>query len=173
MKKYFAYLLMAIITSLSITGCLNNSDDEYQQYLDEVAAYQKKVYEQYQADSLLIVDYLTANDSITAFDSVYGIFYRILEPGGENHPETYSTITVKYKGMLLDGTVFDQTEGEESVQLYLNNLISGWKIGLPLIGAGGKIILYLPSVYGYGETAYDVIPANSVLIFDIDLLHFY
>ena len=171
--KYFISVLFALIIGLSLTSCLDNNDEEYQKYLEELAAYQKKVYEQYQADSLLIVDYLSENDSLAVFDEKYGFFYHIITPGGETHPDTYSTITVKYKGMLLDGTVFDQTEGEESVQLYLNNLISGWKIVLPLIGAGGKIILYLPSAYGYGETKMDVIPANSVLIFDVDLLHFY
>ncbi|MBN2807495.1 MAG: FKBP-type peptidyl-prolyl cis-trans isomerase [Prolixibacteraceae bacterium] len=171
--KYLFAVFFALIIGFSMNSCLDNNNEEYEEYLKELEAYQKKMYEQYQADSLLIVDYLTENDSIADFDSTYGIFYNILEPGGETHPQTHSMITVKYKGMLLDGTVFDQTEADEEVQLYLNNLIAGWKIGVPYIGAGGKIVLYLPSAYGYGETSYATIPANSVLIFEIELLYFY
>lgn len=166
-------IIFTLLIGFSLTGCLDKQDDAYEEYLKELEAYQKKVYEQYLTDSLLIVDYLAAKDSAAVFNEQYGFFYHVLEQGGEIHPETHSMITVKYKGMLLDGTVFDQTEPEEEVQLYLGNLINGWKIGVPLIGAGGKIVLYLPSVYGYGETSYATIPANSVLIFEIELQYFY
>ncbi|MFA9388180.1 MAG: FKBP-type peptidyl-prolyl cis-trans isomerase [Prolixibacteraceae bacterium] len=172
-QKYLVYSILVLLTSFSITGCIGNNDDEYQKYLEEQAAHQQKVYQQFLTDSLLIVDYLEANDSIAAFDSIYGIFYNILKPGSEAHPNLYSSITFQYKGTLLDGTVFDETADSTTAQFMLGNLISGWQVGIPKIGAGGKIILYLPSVYGYGETVMDPIPANSVLIFDIDLLSFY
>lgn len=171
--NYFFASFLALFIGISFTGCLDKQDDAYEEYLKELEAYQQKVYEQYLTDSLLIVDYLAANDSVAVFNETYGFFYNILVPGGETHPETHSMITVKYKGMLLNGTVFDQTEPDEEVQLYLGNLIAGWKIGVPLIGTGGKIVLYLPSVYAYGETSYATIPANSVLIFEIELLYFY
>lgn len=173
MKKYFVYLFIFIASVMSLASCLPNNDDEYQQYLDDLEAQQKKMYEQYRTDSTLIADYLVMNDSIADFDSIYGIYYHILEPGSEYHPDNYSTITFQYKGQLLDGTVFDQTKDDATVQYMLGNLIGGWQIGIPKIGAGGKIILYIPSVYGYGESVVGTIPANSVLIFDIDLISFY
>ncbi|MEN9448088.1 MAG: hypothetical protein RJA25_1378, partial [Bacteroidota bacterium] len=44
-----------------------------------------------------------------------------------------------------------------------------WQEGIPLIGKGGKIKLLIPSALGYGTTAHGAIPANSILIFDIQL----
>jgi FKBP-type peptidyl-prolyl cis-trans isomerase FkpA len=70
--------------------------------------------------------------------------------------------------------VFDQ----ETNQLYtLGGLIAGWQQGLPLISKGGVIKLYIPPSLGYGNTAQDgkngnvAIPANSILIFNIDLIN--
>ena len=173
-RKYLLYVILAILVGFTVSSCLDSNDEEYQQYLEELEAQQKKVYAQYQVDSTLIEDYLLTNDSIAEFDSTYGIFYHILEPGSDYHPSLTSVVTVQYKGMLLDSTtVFGQTEEDETVQFLLGNLISGWQIGLQKIGSEGKIILYLPSVYGYGESESESIPANSVLIFDIDLVSFY
>ncbi|HAD33478.1 MAG TPA: FKBP-type peptidylprolyl isomerase, partial [Chitinophagaceae bacterium] len=58
------------------------------------------------------------------------------------------------------------------VSFGLDGLIVGWQEGIPLIGAGGKIKLYLPPSLAYGSNANGNIPANSSLIFDIDLLGF-
>lgn len=82
-------------------------------------------------------------------------------------------VAVKYKGMLLDETVFEETTEEETASFLLSTLIAGWQIGIPLIGIEGKIILYLPSYYGYGISGSGDIPANTVLIFEIDLVDFY
>lgn len=170
MKKYFVPILFAFAVGLSFTSCLNDNDDDYQNYFDQLDTYQEAVYEQYQTDSLLIVDYINTTDSIAVYDSTSGIFYHIIDQGTENGPNSYSTIKIKYKGMLLDGTIFDQTDDETS--FYLRNLIVGWQVGLPLIGEGGKIILYLPSYYGYGTSEQSNIPANSVLVFEIELISF-
>ena len=172
--KYITYSIVAILIGLTVSSCIPNYDEEYQQFLEQQEAHRKRIYEQYVIDSTLIVDYLETNDSIADFDSTYGIFYHILETGESYHPVLTSAVTVKYKGMLLDSiSVFDQTEGDETAQFLLGNLISGWQIGLQKIGSGGKIILYLPSVYGFGELESNNIPANSVLMFDIDLVSFY
>jgi FKBP-type peptidyl-prolyl cis-trans isomerase FkpA len=52
----------------------------------------------------------------------------------------------------------------------LGQLIVGWQKGLPLISSGGKITLYIPPSLGYGSAAAGSIPANSILIFDIELI---
>jgi FKBP-type peptidyl-prolyl cis-trans isomerase FkpA len=49
-------------------------------------------------------------------------------------------------------------------------LVAGWQEGLPLIGVGGKITLLCPSALGYGSQAKTKIPANSVILFNIDLI---
>ena len=105
-----------------------------------------------------------------------GFYYKIVEPGTGAPPTTSSKVTIYYKGTLTDGTVFDQTGNASNYQtgnpvtFSLNQLIPGWQIGLPLIKAGGTIILYLPPSMGYGSQSAGSIPPNSVLIFEIKLV---
>lgn len=173
MKIYYTYLTFALLTVIAFTSCIDGNDEEYELYLEQLAEYNKQVHEQYLADSIIITDYLAEKDSVAFYHEESGIYYSILDSGNVNHPNTYSIIAVKYKGMLIDGTIFNETENDETISFDLSGLISGWQIGVPLIGTGGKIILYLPSYFGYGATDRENIPANSVLIFDIDLVSFY
>jgi len=173
MIKYSIYVILVLFTAFSFTSCLDDNTEEWDKYLEELEEQRKQIYDQFLVDSLLIVDYLAENDSMATFDEKNGIFYNIIEPGNDYRPTNYSIVEVKYRGMLLDGTVFDETEGDETADLQLSRVISGWQLGLPKIGAGGNIILYLPSFYGYGKTAYKTIPANSVLIFQVELLGIY
>ncbi|HOO85258.1 MAG TPA: FKBP-type peptidyl-prolyl cis-trans isomerase [Prolixibacteraceae bacterium] len=173
MRKILYYLASLIIAVVSFSSCLPDNSEEWEKYYAELEAKRKQIQEQYLADSTLIVNYLLENDSIAVWDSTSGIFYNIIEPGEETHPTVYSSINVTYKGMLLDGTVFDETENNEPVVLYLGQVISGWQIGIPKIGVDGHIILYLPSYYGYGNTEYHNLPANSVLMFEVRLHGFY
>ncbi len=84
-------------------------------------------------------------------------------------------MTVKYKGTLLDGTVFDSTEkqGGEPISFGLNQVIRGWTEGLQLMPTGSKYIFYIPSELAYGDQgAGGVIPGGATLIFEIELLSF-
>lgn len=161
--------MAGLVLAAAFISCNNSNDEEWEQYLKDLEEYNKKAYEQFQTDSTLIVEYLEENDSIALFHEDLNIFYNILNEGGEVHPNEYSYVNVHYKGMLLDGTIFDATE-DEPIQFNLSELLSGWQLGLPLIGEGGKIVLYLPSYYAYGESEIGNIPANSVLIFEIELV---
>jgi FKBP-type peptidyl-prolyl cis-trans isomerase len=129
---------------------------------------EKQVVNQDDIDKQLIINYLEDNN-ITAESTASGLFYVIKESGNERHPSTASTITVSYAGRLLNNQPFDQGSFFTSP---LENLIAGWQQGLPLIGEGGKITLYIPSSLGYGDRSTPNIPANSVLIFDISLHYF-
>jgi|688.fasta_scaffold04732_19 FKBP-type peptidyl-prolyl cis-trans isomerase len=106
---------------------------------------------------------------ISATEDYRGFFYVISNPGGDEKPTVCDDVKVNYVGRLLNGNVFDQGNG---VSFGLDGLIVGWQEGIPLIGAGGKIKLYLPPSLAYGSNANGSIPANSSLIFDIDLLGF-
>ena len=78
------------------------------------------------------------------------------------------TVYVHYTGTLIDGTVFDQTlEENDAVAIPLSNVIRGWQEGLPLVGEGGHIKLYVPSELGYGSQGNPVIKPNSALVFDV------
>jgi FKBP-type peptidyl-prolyl cis-trans isomerase FkpA len=102
-----------------------------------------------------------------------GFYYQVITKGSGNPPGVCSRVTVTYTGNLTNGSVFDQQTG---ALFTLGGLIPGWKQGLPLISKGGEIRLYLPPSFGYSGTAQldkwgnVVIPAYSILIFDISLI---
>ena len=99
-----------------------------------------------------------------------GLQYKIIEAGNDVKPGPQDTVWVRYKGSLLDGTVFDQvSEDAEPIRLTLNRVVPGWTEGLQLIGEGGKIDLFIPSELGYGEQGQQTIPGNSVLLFNVEL----
>ncbi|MDQ8198265.1 FKBP-type peptidyl-prolyl cis-trans isomerase [Pelagicoccus enzymogenes] len=99
-----------------------------------------------------------------------GLFYEILEPGNDVHPKQSDTVVVHYEGRFLDNTVFDTTVGEKPVAFKLNEVIPGWTQGIPLIGEGGKIKLYVPSDLGYGDEGRPGVPPASTLVFEVQLL---
>ena len=106
-------------------------------------------------------------DSIQVTES--GLQYKIIEPGSDLKPvNDKDTIWVNYKGTLLNGDVFDESNGEP-VRLFLNRVVKGWSDGLKLIGEGGKIQLFVPAELGYGEYGTRGIEPNSALIFDVEL----
>lgn len=111
--------------------------------------------------------YLT-NNAIVATQHCSGVFYKIETTGSGKNPTPCSGIYVKYKGMLTNGSVFDQQTS--AVSFNLGSLITGWRNALPLISAGGRMILYVPPSLGYGNQTVGSIPANSILIFEIDLV---
>ena len=133
------------------------------------------------ADKTTIEAYLLANN-LTAQSTASGVYYIITEPGGAYHPGSSSGVKAKYKGYLTDGTVFDQSawgQYANPATFRLTGVIEGWQEGMQLIGVNGKIKLLIPSALGYGTSAQTdlagniTVPANSVLIFDIELLDIY
>jgi FKBP-type peptidyl-prolyl cis-trans isomerase FkpA len=120
------------------------------------------------SESQAVKNYLDANN-ITATKHCSGMYYVVENAGTGNRPNICSYIAIHYKGMLTDGNVFDQTTTNPAV-FQLGELITAWKIGIPQIKAGGRIILYVPPTLGYGNRATGSIPANSILIFEVDLL---
>ncbi|MCQ2147907.1 MAG: FKBP-type peptidyl-prolyl cis-trans isomerase [Bacteroidales bacterium] len=99
-----------------------------------------------------------------------GLQYKIIKKGNKKHPDLDSDVALLYKGTLLDGTVFDETEGKNTRTLPLGNLIDAWQEGLPLIGEGGHIMLYVPYTLGYGKYGTGPIGPGAFLIFDIELV---
>lgn len=121
-------------------------------------------------DKKIIEDYLAEKGVTNAQSTSSGLYYIIQKPGGDVHPTIASSITFNYQGYLTDGTLFDSSPTGKPFTSALSNLVAGWQEGLPLIGVGGKITLLCPSALGYGSTAAGVIPANSVILFNIELV---
>ena len=119
------------------------------------------------AEIATLKSYIT-NSSITATEDPRGFYYSITTPGTGDKPSPCNDVTVNYSGKLTNGTQFD---AGNAVTFTLSGLIVGWQEGIPLIAKGGRIVLYLPPSLAYGSQANGSIPANSILIFTIDLLY--
>jgi FKBP-type peptidyl-prolyl cis-trans isomerase len=100
--------------------------------------------------------------------------YIYTEVEGEGQkPGLQDYLSLSYEGRLLDGTVFDGTEGNViTFPFPLEGLIKGWQLGIPHFGKGGKGTLIIPPDLGYGDRAGGPIPANSVLVFDIEIVDY-
>lgn len=102
-----------------------------------------------------------------------GLQYEVVESSetGER-PTPDNVVTVHYEGRLVDGTVFDSSlERGQPLDLPVGGVIQGWVEGLQLMREGETYKFYLPSELAYGDQSPSpMIPANSVLVFDIELL---
>lgn len=152
------FKLKYTILSICIVGCFAACK--------KPAAYDPSA--QFTIDTTAIRAFITAN-SIPAIKDSYGVFYQIIDPGTGSFSYSSTTqVTVDYQGRLLNGTIFDDSNGTPRT-FTLGSLIIGWQIGIPYIQKGGKIRLLIPSYYGYGNRAAGSIPANSILDFTITL----
>lgn len=101
-----------------------------------------------------------------------GLQYKIVVAGTGKQPTATSTVKVHYKGQLTDGKVFDSSyDRGQPVEFPVDKVIPGWTEGLQTMKVGGKSVFYVPSNLAYGEQGVpDLIPANSTLIFEVELL---
>lgn len=156
MRTKILLLGLLFITAILFTSCGKDKPGYWSQ--DEQNA----------KDRQLIEDYAAANNLDGQFTDS-GLYYVIDEPGGEAKPTSTSKISVYYKGYYLDGVALDEGDLND---VYLSNLIPGWREGIQLIGKNGKIKLIIPSVLGYGHTPSQGVRADAVLVFDILLKDF-
>ncbi|WP_341936655.1 FKBP-type peptidyl-prolyl cis-trans isomerase [Marinimicrobium sp. C2-29] len=100
-----------------------------------------------------------------------GLQYKVLEEGEGAKPDADDTVTVHYRGRLLDGTEFDSSyERDQPATFALNSVIAGWTEALQLMSPGSKYELYIPANLAYGPGGNGPIPPNSALIFEVELL---
>lgn len=108
---------------------------------------------------------------IERLESGLGIY--MVQEGPGNKPENGSTVIVHYHGTLEDGTVFDSSfdRGKPfEFKLGVGQVIQGWDEGIAKLRLGSKAILFIPAHLGYGSSSRSNIPANSALIFQVELL---
>lgn len=101
-----------------------------------------------------------------------GLQYKVIKQGTGEKPKATDTVTVNYRGTLIDGTEFDSSEKHgQSLTFKVNGVIPGWTEALQLMKVGSKWQLFIPSSLAYGErdTGREIGP-NSTLIFDVELL---
>ena len=143
--KYVAFTLLAGL--LLTSGCQPNKDADCTPTTVSTKA---------PDDEIATLKQYIDTQKITATFDPRGFYYHIQSPGSGEKPTVCSTVTVNYAGKL--------------VRFGLSQLIVGWQEGIPLVAAGGSVILYLPPSLAYGSQEQQGIPANSILVFQIDLV---
>jgi|EP00945_MAST-04E_sp_MAST-4E-sp1_P008890 cyclophilin family peptidyl-prolyl cis-trans isomerase len=120
-------------------------------------------------------DYLRTNaDKPGVKTHPSGLQYKVIESGfGNNHPEPSDLCTVHYVGKLLNGEVFDSSRARGAPASFAaNRVIKGWSTALQMMTPGDKWILTIPPALGYGGSGSGKIPADAVLIFEVELISF-
>jgi FKBP-type peptidyl-prolyl cis-trans isomerase FkpA len=171
MKKIAFQLIMASGLLLSLSGCMKNESKVEQRCEYDACAFKAPA-----AEVQKVRDYLAANNITDTVEHCSGLIYTIVSEGTGKTPEYCSNVYARYKGMLTDSSVFDQS-GEQPIGFNLQGVIPGWTNALPKIKEGGKMILYIPPSLGYGtqeirdrQTGALKIPANSILVFEVELV---
>ncbi|WP_052265912.1 FKBP-type peptidyl-prolyl cis-trans isomerase [Pedobacter kyungheensis] len=120
-------------------------------------------------DDVKIQNFLTSKGLVATKD-LSRVYYIVNTQGtGDAISGVESTVTMKYTGRLLDGTVFDSsTDGTFSS--VLTNLIKGWQLIVPKFNVGSKFRIFVPSDLGYGTSGSGAIPSNAILDFDIEIV---
>lgn len=99
-----------------------------------------------------------------------GLQYKALITGKGRKPKPGSKVTVHYRGLFLNGSVFDTSfSNDEPVVLSLKNVIKGWQEGIPLMPAGSVFVFMIPPELAYGDKESGAIPPNATLIFEVEL----
>ncbi len=139
------------------------------------------------AKDIETIDAYLAENKIDAVKSETGLRYVITEQGEGPKPKLGQGVKVNYAGRLLTGEYFDTsmedvakaeglyTEGRPyqpyPIQIYSSSVITGWHEGISLLNEGTKATLYIPSPYAYGpRDRSELIKANSILVFDVELV---
>lgn len=137
---------------------------------EELAAFKndKEKQAQLAKDNQIIEAHLKSKN-IQTQKTDWGVYYQVLNPGQGPKPAIGKFANVQYKGSLLNGEVFDQ--GVYPLQIGTGGSIKGFEEGIRQLGKGGRAIIYIPSVLGYGAVGSGPkIKANENLVFEIEVL---
>jgi hypothetical protein len=120
-------------------------------------------------------DFLAANSGKEGVVmTASGLQYKVVREGDGISPRETDLVNVHYHGTLIDGTVFDSSVDRGTPSSFaLNQVIKGWTEGLQTMKQGGKTVFYIPPDIAYGDRSVGPIPANSTLVFEVELLKVY
>ena len=137
--------------------------EQQKSFIEEIARKNKVEGEQFLAKS-------RQKEGVVALPS--GLQYKIQRSGSGPSPTMYDTVSVNYRGTLIDGTVFDSTyERKQPVEFPVSRVIPGWSEALKLMKVGDQWQIFIPSYLAYGENGYGPqIEPNSTLIFEMELV---
>ena len=130
--------------------------------------------DQLKKDDVILQEYVKKNN-LTMQKDASGVYYMVTKPGTGPKPKAGQTVSVLYKGSLLDGKVFDSSEkmGNKPIDfpIGVGQVIPGWDKAIPLLAKGSKATLLIPSSLAYGQRGAGAdIPADAPLRFDVELV---
>lgn len=161
----------------ALDGKSKITEEEANKLLSEFSSeLQKKATEKAAKEAQETIDKGTAyrdtfakESNVTKSDT--GLLYSIETEGEGTAPTATDTVSVHYRGTLIDGVEFDSSYSRnEPATFRLDQVIPGWTEGLQKIKPGGKIKLVIPPELAYGDQGMATIPANSTLVFEVELL---
>lgn len=118
------------------------------------------------AGQKFISDQLAANPNLKTTPS--GLIYEVIKEGSGAKPTLDNRVSVIYKGTLIDGTVFDQTDTPR--EFHMRGVIRGWIEGLQLMSVGSKYRFIIPPDLAYGPQRRPQIDPQSTLVFEVELV---
>ena len=149
-NQILIFLIFVLIFGLSFYSCKVN---------DDVATFQ---------DEMAVLNEYLLENNITTTPTNNGLYYIEILEGTGKKAENGDTVTVKYTGKLLDGSVFDN--GIFSFVLGRGEVIPGFDQGIAFMKEGGKAQLIIPSNLAYGSTGQNTIPPYTTLLFNVEIL---
>ena len=156
MKRPFAAgLTLALGFALALNGCANKDSDSISPTVK-------------QTSTAAPAPPLTPSGVQTTYS---GLKYEVLRPGTGARPSSYNRVKVHYHGYLPDGTVFDSSVQRGTPATFgLNQVIAGWREGIPLMQEGAKFRFTVPPQLAYGARGMPPkIGPNQTLMFDVEL----
>ena len=155
------------LTDEETQSTLINFRQEFQEKQREIA--QRKAQEAAVAEEAYLAE-SASKEGVVSLPS--GLQYKVITPGDGPSPLTTDKVKVHYKGSLADGTIFDSSyDRGQPTSFTVSGVIKGWTEALLLMQVGSKWELTIPSKLGYGTRGSGgIIPPNSTLLFEIELL---
>src|SRR5438046_10645498 len=140
------------------------------QFEKDMEAKQKQAGEKNKTEGVKFLDDNKKKSDVKT--SASGLQYKVIKEGTGAKPKATDTVSVNYRGTLIDGTEFDSSyKRAQPATFPVNGVIKGWTEALQLMKVGSKYQLFIPSNLAYGERAVSPdLSANSTLIFEVELL---
>ncbi len=141
-----------------------------QEIQETMVAFQKELMEKYKKQG---EDFLAENKKKEGIKTLPdGLQYKVIKAGTGKKPKADDTVTVNYRGTLIDGTEFDSSyKRGQPATFPVSGVIPGWTEALQLMQEGSKWELFIPSNLAYGERGRPgIIGPNAALIFEVELV---
>ncbi len=133
-----------------------------------VAINGSKAWKAYSEPAAVFLRHNRSADS-SIIETASGVQYKVLKQGtGAAKPTDADVVLVNYEGKLENGTTFDKSE--QPMPMQVKGVVPGFSEALKLMTKGAKYRVWIPPALGYGDKVTGPIPANSVLVFDLELL---